>query len=85
MANEPILQVDHLFVTLDVVPILQDVSFHLNQGEAVAVIGPTGAGKTVLFRSLLGLVPYAGAIGGMADYGHLDVTSEGEIKQCLLP
>ena len=62
MADEPILKVEHLSVTLDDVQILEDVSFHLNQGEAVAVIGPNGAGKTVLFRALLGLVPFTGTI-----------------------
>ena len=62
MADDPILTVDRLSVALDDVQILQDVSFHLNQGEAVAVIGPNGAGKTVLFRALLGLVPHTGTI-----------------------
>ena len=28
------------------VPILKDVSFHANQGQSFAVVGPTGAGKT---------------------------------------
>lgn len=31
---------------------LDDVSFSLEAGEAVAVIGPSGAGKTTLFRAL---------------------------------
>ena len=30
------------------VPILKDVSFHANQGQSFAVVGPTGAGKTTL-------------------------------------
>jgi zinc transport system ATP-binding protein len=62
MPDESILNVDRLGVTLDEVEVLRDVSFHLNQGEAVAVIGPNGAGKTVMFRALLGLLPHTGTV-----------------------
>ena len=34
------------------VPILKDVSFHANQGQSFAVVGPTGAGKTSLVNLL---------------------------------
>lgn len=34
------------------VPILKDVSFHANQGQSFAVVGPTGAGKTTLVNLL---------------------------------
>ena len=34
------------------VPILKDVSFHANQGQSFAVVGPTGAGKTALVNLL---------------------------------
>lgn len=34
------------------VPILKDVSFHANQGQSFAVVGPTGAGKTTLLNLL---------------------------------
>ena len=40
---------------------LSDVSFSVNQGEFVSVIGPSGAGKTTLFRILNGA---AGADSG---------------------
>ena len=33
------------------------ISFSLNAGEAVAILGPNGSGKTTLFRTLLGLLP----------------------------
>ena len=34
-----------------------NISFVLNKGEAVAILGPNGSGKTTLFRTLLGLLP----------------------------
>lgn len=62
MPDDIVLTVENLSVTLDDQPVLQNVSFTLQQGEAFAVIGPNGAGKTVLFRSLLGLLPHAGLV-----------------------
>ena len=41
------------------VPILKGVSFALQQGEAVAVIGPSAAGKSTLARLLVGVWPAA--------------------------
>ncbi|HEX5227235.1 MAG TPA: metal ABC transporter ATP-binding protein [Bryobacteraceae bacterium] len=67
MSGEIVLRVENLSVELDGQPVLQNVSFSLEQGEAFAVIGPNGAGKTVLFRSLLGLLPCTGLVEWRAD------------------
>jgi len=37
-------------------PALRDVSFEVARGEVVAVLGPSGAGKTTLFRCLTQLI-----------------------------
>jgi zinc transport system ATP-binding protein len=58
----PIISVKNLSVTLDDEPILEDLSFDLERGEALAVIGPNGAGKTVFLKALLDAVPYHGSI-----------------------
>jgi ATP-binding cassette subfamily C protein len=43
--------------------VLQDVSFHINPGENVAIVGKSGCGKSTLIRLLLGFeTPKQGAI-----------------------
>ena len=56
------LEVRHLTVSFDRVPIIKDVSFTVAAGDSLAIIGPTGSGKTVLFRALIGALPYEGEI-----------------------
>jgi len=44
-------------------PVLHDVTFAVERGERVAVLGPNGGGKTTLFRSILGeLTPDNGSL-----------------------
>ncbi|MCP4406162.1 MAG: ATP-binding cassette domain-containing protein, partial [Gammaproteobacteria bacterium] len=38
-------------------PVLQNVGFSLKAGDGLGVIGPTGAGKTSLARTLVGVYP----------------------------
>jgi manganese/iron transport system ATP-binding protein/manganese/zinc/iron transport system ATP- binding protein len=52
-------------------PALRDVSFSALGGQAVAVLGPNGGGKTTLFRALLGEIAVVSgriALGGHAAY-----------------
>jgi len=59
---EVVLRVEHLSVAFGGTPVLDDLSFAVPQGSTLAVIGPNGSGKTVLFRALVGAVPYRGAL-----------------------
>ncbi|HEX2688420.1 MAG TPA: ABC transporter ATP-binding protein [Kofleriaceae bacterium] len=42
--------------------ILHDVTCEATYGAITSVLGPNGAGKTTLLKSMVGLLPYAGAI-----------------------
>jgi zinc/manganese transport system ATP-binding protein len=59
MPGAEILAVDKVSVRLAGREILQEVSFSINRGEFVGLIGSNGAGKTTLLRVILGLQPTA--------------------------
>ncbi len=48
---------DHLTVQLGDRTALRDVSFHVEKGNFLAVLGPNGGGKSTLLKSILGLIP----------------------------
>ena len=57
------LKVDNLSVYYGVIQAVKDVSFEVNEGEVVTLIGANGAGKTSILRTISGLVrPGAGKI-----------------------
>ncbi len=60
MANA--LEVSHLTVSFGARKILDDLSFAVEAGRSLAIIGPNGSGKTVLFKALIGSVPAHGTI-----------------------
>lgn len=57
------LTIDNLSVKYGLIEAIHDVSFQVNQGEIVSLIGANGAGKTSILRTISGLVrPAAGTI-----------------------
>jgi len=53
------LQVNDLDLTLGGRQILHQINLAMETGEALALVGPSGAGKTSLLRAILGLQPSA--------------------------
>ena len=54
------------------IPILNGVSFSVNEGEFIGILGHNGMGKTTLLKALMGFLP---ATGGRVMFGHDDVTT----------
>ena len=52
-----LLQVNNLEVYYGVICALKGISFEVNEGEIVTLIGANGAGKTTTMQSVVGLIP----------------------------
>jgi len=62
-ANPPLLRVDSLSVQFGRQEVLREISIDLAEGQTLVVLGESGCGKTVLLKSLIGLVkPTAGDV-----------------------
>ncbi len=60
--SELLLEVSSFSVTLDRSPVLSGLDFAVDEGEFLTILGPNGSGKTVLLKSLLGLLPHEGEL-----------------------
>ena len=72
--SEPILDVKHITVRYNGRVALEDITFHLHEGERIAVVGPNGAGKSTLFKVISGVLsPSTGEVNifGSRPRGHI--------------
>ncbi len=73
--NEPVLAVDAVSVAFGRHPVLRDISLDIPPGQTLVILGESGCGKTVLLKTLIGLIrPTRGevrfegrALGGLSD------------------
>ena len=68
-----ILEIKDLQVKYGVIPALKGLSFHVDKGEVVALIGANGAGKTTILHAISSIVAKA---GGTITFDGKDITSE---------
>ena len=66
-----ILEVKDLQVYYGVIQALKGISFEVNQGEIIALIGANGAGKTTTLQTITGMIP---SKGGSITYDVQDIT-----------
>lgn len=57
MPTEPVVQARHISKSFGQVRVLNGVSFDIERGEMVGLIGASGSGKSTLIRSIAGLTP----------------------------
>ncbi len=75
MATEPILQVEALHVQFGRQVVLRNISMDIPRGQTLAIIGESGCGKTVLLKTIIGLI--------QPQQGH--VTFDGQVMEKLAP
>lgn len=55
-----VIQAKNLTVRYGDHTVVDDVTFDIEKGDVVAIVGPNGSGKTTLLKALLGFVPFRG-------------------------
>src|SRR5262245_2597995 len=70
-AIHPALAVENLDVRHGLLQAVRDVSFEVERGETLALVGANGAGKTTLLRAIAGAHAPA---GGRILFGDADIT-----------
>ena len=66
-----LLEVNNLEVYYGVIAAIRGISFEVNEGEIVTLIGANGAGKTTTMQSVVGLIPKR---GGTVTFDGKDIT-----------
>lgn len=64
------IEVKNLIKTFDEKTVINDISFKVNDGEILAIVGFSGSGKSTVLKLICGLIPY--------DSGEI-ITSDGDI------
>ena len=55
MTSDKLIDINGLTAIIDNKRILSDISFHVNRGEIIVILGSSGSGKTTLLKHMLGL------------------------------
>lgn len=59
-SNQPLLQVENLRIEIptrrDTMVAVDDISFHIDEGEVLGVVGESGAGKSLTGAAIIGLL-----------------------------
>jgi peptide/nickel transport system ATP-binding protein len=78
-STSPLVEVEDLTVTFQrdghAIRAVNGISFSLKRGEVLTVIGESGSGKSVMLRTVLGLIPGYATIGGKVMVKGIDIAS----------
>ncbi|RDU61642.1 ABC transporter ATP-binding protein [Helicobacter sp. MIT 14-3879] len=78
----PLLEVTNLSKNFSTINALNNVSFNINSGEVVGLLGPNGSGKTTLIKIIVGLINnYEGEVILLGD----KINIESKAKIAYLP
>ncbi len=74
-----ILQLKNVTKSFGAIVVADDVTFDLQEGQALGVIGPNGAGKTSMFNLITGMLS---ANSGNIIFDGVDITKKSAAKRC---
>lgn len=72
----PLLKVDNIAAGYDDHNVVNDLSFRVNQGEIVSLLGASGCGKTTVLRTIAGFEPIR---SGSIDINNACVSTPGQL------
>tara|TARA_R110002096_G_scaffold122204_11_gene264603 strand:- start:228 stop:1853 length:1626 start_codon:yes stop_codon:yes gene_type:complete len=79
-----LLQIDRLSLDIYRTPILRDVSFDIDAGQIVGVIGESGSGKSMTAYSVMQLLPEGASLSGQIRLNGENLVAAPEARMCSL-
>ena len=63
------VSIRNLNIVINGMPIVHDVDMDIADGERVGLIGSSGSGKSMIAKSIMGLLPLSAQVSGSIDMG----------------
>jgi peptide/nickel transport system ATP-binding protein len=80
MTGAPLLTVESLSVSLGDVPILRRLSFRVEAGEIVGLVGASGSGKSMTALAIMRLLPARARLGGAVYLNGTAITAKNDAQ-----
>jgi branched-chain amino acid transport system ATP-binding protein len=75
----PLLELEHATKRYGALTVVDDLSLHVSEGEALGIVGPNGAGKTTALSPIAGDVPLT---KGRVRFAGDDITRSPAHRRC---
>ncbi len=80
MPNEPLIELSHISIRFGTQVVHRDISFTVTPGETITIMGPSGTGKTLILKTIIGLLtPSSGDVVVLGS--HLQALPEHELRK----